>query len=220
MCGNACPMGYACDAGGCDLVCMNGLTKCMVDGGPGCVDTKSDNGNCGMCGKACSMGQFCVNGTCSNVAMNIAPLGTVTISSGGNIGNYVPSKANNNVTEAQNCNEFAWISAGNQPNSGAWIQVTWNQPHSVASIKMDTTSATVQDACGNLGRTLGAAKVQYFSNNQWVTDGTVSAKLDDWTYNFSQVVTTTQVRLMDVYCTNSLGQQSNPQVYELQIFGN
>jgi hypothetical protein len=151
--------------------------------------------------------------------MNIAPNGTITISSGGNSGNYVPAKANNNVSEQQNCNEWAWITASNQPNSGAWIQVTWQQTHTVVSMNMDTLSGTKNNGCNAMGRTLGAATVQYWSNNQWVTDGTVSAQLDDWSYTFKNPVSTTQVRLMDLYCTNNMGQTSNPVAFEWQVMG-
>ena len=47
-----------------------------------------------------------------------------------------------------------------------------------------------------------------------MTDGTVSGKLDDWDYTFTQQVTTTRVRLYDVYATNTMGQTSNPMAFE------
>jgi hypothetical protein len=84
---------------------------------------------------------------------------------------------------------------------------------------MDTQSATTSDSCGNLGRTLGGAEVQWWNGSTWVTDGTISAKADDWTYTFTSPVTTTQVRLYAIYCTNTLGQTTNPIVYEWQVTG-
>ena len=45
------------------VTCQSGLTNCNGQ----CVDTLTDNANCGSCGNACS-GQFdnCVNGACVN----------------------------------------------------------------------------------------------------------------------------------------------------------
>jgi hypothetical protein len=216
-CNSACSNGFFCDAGGCDLACGNGLTKCTVDGGPGCVDTAVDPSNCGMCGKQCPQNQACKAGQCIAFS-NIAPTGTVTISGGGNTGNFVPAKANDGITEAQNCNLFAWITAGAAPG-GAWIQVLWGATHTVTQVKMDTLGAAV-NACSANGRTLGYAKVQYWSNNAWVTDGTISGQLNDWTYNFAAPRTTDRVRLFDVYATNAVGQQSNPVVFEMEVWGN
>jgi len=216
-CGKACGMGYLCDAGGCDLTCGMGLTKCTIDGGPGCTDTQVDPSNCGMCGKACPMNQACKAGQCVAFS-NIAPTGTVTISGGGSSGNYVPAKANDGISEAQNCNLFAWITANTSPG-GAWIQVQWGATHTVTQVKMDTLGAAV-NACSANGRTLGYAEVQYYANNAWVTDGTVSGQLNDWTYNFAQPRVTDRVRLYNVYATNQVGQQSNPVVFEMEVWGN
>lgn len=216
-CNSACTNGFFCDAGGCDLACQNGLAKCTVDGGPACVDTTIDPENCGVCGKSCTQNQACKAGQCVAFT-NIAPQGTVTISAGGNTGNYVPAKANDGISEAQNCNMFAWITAGAAPG-GAWIMVQWGATHTVTQLKMDTLGAAF-NACGANGRTLGYAKVQYWSNNVWTTDGTVSGQLNDWTYNFASPRTTDRIRLYDVYATNQVGQQSNPVVFELQVLGN
>ena len=41
---------------------------------------------------------------------------------------------------------------------------------------------------------------------------------DDWDYTFTALVSTTRVRLYNVYATNPLGQQSNPVVYEWDVF--
>ena len=127
---------------------------------------------------------------------------------------YTPSDANDGVTEAANCNAWAWIQAGNAPGGNRWITYLWPTAQTIAKIHMDTSSATVTDSCGNLGRTLGAAQVQWWNGAAWVTDGTVSGKLDDWDYTFTQQVTTTRVRLYDVYATNTMGQTSNPMAFE------
>lgn len=213
MCGKACNNGWYCDAGGCDLACGMGLTKCSN----ACVDTNTDPANCGGCNSPCGMNQVCKAGVCTSFT-NIATSGTVTISGGGNTGNYVPAKANDGISEAQNCNLFAWITAGSSPG-GAWIQVQWGATHTVTQVKMDTLGAAA-NSCGANGRTLGYAQVQYYSNNAWVTDGTVSGQLNDWTYNFAQPRVTDRVRLYNVYATNQVGQQSNPVVFEMEVIGN
>ena len=116
------------------------------------------------------------------------------------------------------CNEFAWITAGNTPGT-AWIQYTWSSAVRVTSMHLGTTSATTADSCGNIGRTLGAAEIQWWNGSSWVTDGSVSGQLGSWSYTFTSTVTTTEVRLYAVYCTNTMGQESNPQVYDWEIYG-
>jgi hypothetical protein len=103
---------------------------------------------------------------------------------------YTPSDANDGVTEAANCNAWAWIQAGNAPGGNRWITYLWPTAQTIAKIHMDTSSATVTDSCGNLGRTIGAAQVQWWNGAAWVTDGTVSGKLDDWDYAFTHFTET------------------------------
>ncbi len=57
-CGNACPVGMGCVAGGC--ICPAGTSNC--DGL--CVETLTDERHCGACGQACAAGQSCVSGSC------------------------------------------------------------------------------------------------------------------------------------------------------------
>jgi hypothetical protein len=55
--------GGAPDDGGVDAGCGAGLTLCPDDAGVSCVDTTSDQANCGSCGHACTLG-FCAGGSC------------------------------------------------------------------------------------------------------------------------------------------------------------
>jgi hypothetical protein len=52
-----------CTNGECQLTCGGGTTKC----GTTCVDTNTDENNCGDCGKTCVTGQNCVAGVCDLV---------------------------------------------------------------------------------------------------------------------------------------------------------
>ena len=214
----ACPSAQYCDAGSCDLDCTDAGVKCVVpDAGLTCIDTKTNINHCGACNAPCTGGKVCVNSACiTQVATNIAPLGTVTISGGGSSGNYLPSQANNGVSQITNCNMFAWISAGGAPATD-WMQVDWGvNSHIVNSVTVDTNT-TGTDSCGNSGRVLAGAQVQYWNGATWVTSGTVSAQTGDWTYTFPAPVTTTKVRLYAVYATG--GQGSNPIVFELIVNG-
>jgi hypothetical protein len=63
-CGNACgaPMGGSatCSGGMCGAMCPAGQTLC----GSSCVNTQTDNMNCGACGTACTGGMVCSAGRC------------------------------------------------------------------------------------------------------------------------------------------------------------
>jgi len=212
MCGTACMSTEYCTNSNC---CATGTAWC----GTSCIDVLSDPNNCGTCGHVCPTSDSCAAGACTTCTnKNVAPNATATISGGGSSSPYLPSDANDGVLETSNCNDFAWITAGNTPGT-AWIQYTWTSAQKLTSMHMDTTSATVTDTCGNLGRTLGAAEIQWWNGTAWVTDGSVSGKLDDWSYTFTTTITTTEVRLYALYCTNTMGQTSNPQVYEWQVYG-
>jgi hypothetical protein len=215
-CGTTCAQSFVCDAGGCDLVCGDAGTKCPgTDGGPTCLDTTSDKNNCGACGVACTGGKVCVASTCQTVALsNIAPQGTMT-SSGGGSGSYGPAKANDNVLQASVCSTFCWTNGGSAP-AADWLQVTWGQSHVVSSISVDTNS-TGTDACGNSGRCLAGAQVQWWNGASWITATTISGQVNDWSYSFPAPVTTTQLRLYGVYAAG--GQASNPIIFEWQVMG-
>src|SRR5580704_6686294 len=57
-CSDAECVGGLCAVGKC--VCQSGKTLC----GKTCVDTNSDDSNCGACGNACPAGSQCCSGSC------------------------------------------------------------------------------------------------------------------------------------------------------------
>ena len=52
-----CPAGPGSSDGG----CPEGQARC----GAACVDTQTDEANCGACGSACGVGETCITGLCS-----------------------------------------------------------------------------------------------------------------------------------------------------------
>jgi hypothetical protein len=71
-CGNACPAGQVCAMGACAMprpMCAAGQTDCTpMAMAPTCVNTQTDNSNCGACGTTCPMGQTCTAGACACAA--------------------------------------------------------------------------------------------------------------------------------------------------------
>jgi stigma-specific protein Stig1 len=59
VCDPGCTDGHVCMEGSC--VCPSGQTEC----GGACVDTSSDEANCGSCGHACASGETCESGVCT-----------------------------------------------------------------------------------------------------------------------------------------------------------
>jgi hypothetical protein len=76
-CGLACPAGQTCSQGACSgtpAECVHRLGGfCNLDAGLGylccpglgCINTDSDNANCGNCGAACAAGTSCQSGSCA-----------------------------------------------------------------------------------------------------------------------------------------------------------
>ena len=68
-CGTLCALGQACVKGVCGADCPAGNSVCNAgDGGSRagkCVNTKTDNTNCGVCGRVCKQGEICFGGGCS-----------------------------------------------------------------------------------------------------------------------------------------------------------
>ena len=65
-CGNQCPSGQVCSAGGCQVSCQATLTQC----GSACVNLASDPNNCGTtvangCNHPCLAGERCQAGACT-----------------------------------------------------------------------------------------------------------------------------------------------------------
>jgi hypothetical protein len=135
--------------------------------------------------------------------------------SGAGAGGYGPTKLNDGDTEATNCNRYNWVNATNTPG-GVWLQYDWPSAVRIGSMRVDTKLNT--DTCAATGRTLGAATIQYWDGAAWVTHGSVTNQLNDWTYTFATPITTTRLRLYDVYTTGTVGQLNNPVVYEWEVY--
>ena len=66
-CGQACPLGFACVAGGCRPLEGTDAGPCnppSLQCGPNCSDIRNDNLNCGRCGNPCAADRVCVTGMC------------------------------------------------------------------------------------------------------------------------------------------------------------
>jgi hypothetical protein len=216
VCSNQNMASRTCGSGVCNGACAGSWGDCDNNKqASGCETPLGTQSNCGTCGHACAGGQTCQSGVCQSSCSNtnVAPQASVSISGGGDTAPYVPARANDNVLETQNCTDWAWISADTSP-SGAWIEYNWGSAVQLSSMHMDTESSNVSSSCGNIKRTLGAATIQYW-NGSWVTLGQVAGQSDDWDYSFGPV-TTTRLRLYDLYATNG---SYNPVVFEWQVFG-
>jgi hypothetical protein len=77
----------------------------------------------------------------------------------------------------------------------------------------------VTSTCGNTGRTFGGATIQWWDGSSWMTDGMVGSMTDDWDYTIAKPVTTTRLRLYDVYASGPGGLAYNPVIFEWQVFG-
>ncbi len=62
----------------CELECPGPESCCLVDGTPTCIDTRNDDGHCGLCGQACADGRgtFCENSVCVCGSARLGCLGT------------------------------------------------------------------------------------------------------------------------------------------------
>ena len=154
----------------------------------------------------------------SGCVSDLAKLATASSSGGGSSTyGYGPELMNDGKGES-GC-KFHWISAGSSLGGGKWIMYTWTKTIKASSIKVDTNKASVK-VCSTLGpgRNLAGGTLQYWSGSAWVKIGDITGKLDDWTYNFTQV-STTKLRLYDIHTTATVGQKSNPALFEWQVYG-
>ncbi|MCU0663776.1 MAG: hypothetical protein MUC50_15785 [Myxococcota bacterium] len=163
----------------------------------------------------CPLG--CEAGACDTVCSkgaNVALTATASNSAGGT-GTWGPLNLNDGRKATDSCN-FAWVTAANV-NSNAWFRLVWSTPQTLYGLWVDINKLN-DTTCWD-GGTLEGATIQWWDGAIWVTDGTVSGKTDDFSYQFTAPITTTQVRLYRVYASvASTGQKSNPQVYELEAY--
>ena len=194
-CNTACGPNETCNSGGCRC----GSTLGKPGAGPACPA-----GNCN--GSSCQ--------TCSP-SKNLALSAAATSTGGGNTAtNHGPEKMNDGLYQSS-C-VFHWVSAGSSPG-GKWVEYRWASPQLVGRVQFDTSPAYGGACTTSSGRSLAGGKIQYWTGAAYKTVSTISGKTDDWDQAFSQV-TTTRLRLYDLYATSATGQKSNPVIYEWQVF--
>jgi len=70
----------------------------------------------------------------------------------------------------------------------------------------------------SIGRNLAGADVQYWNGSSWITAAQIRGQTNDWSFTFAEPITTTRLRLYAAH-TNTVGQGSNPKVFEWRVFG-
>ena len=151
--------------------------------------------------------------------LNLA-LSATAYTSGGGSGDYGPASMNDDYDESQ-CQtyRYCWVSAPDSP-SGDWIEYRWSSPVTVASLFIDTqlwSDYTCVDGT-QTGRTLAGGTIQYWNGSSYVSVGTVSNQSDDWSYSLSSPVQTTRLRINGVHASTLGSQDSNPVIFEWQVF--
>jgi hypothetical protein len=111
------------------------------------------------------------------------------------------------------------VSAGSSPGD-AWFQYTWSSDQRIHSLFVDTSSSgqTCSTPSTSIGRNLAGADIQYWNGSAWITVAQIRGQTNDWSYTFATPITTRQLRLYAAH-TNTVGQGSNPKIFEWQVFG-
>jgi hypothetical protein len=119
QCGNVCPglaNGYpTCSGGVCGQACFPPYTLC----GGRCVNTTTDNANCGTCGRQCATGSSCYNGGCCTArTWTVYPgheCGTESDGCGGTISRWCTGTGKKCFISG------GWYYAGQQCQAGACV---------------------------------------------------------------------------------------------------
>jgi len=208
-CGTACAANEYCGGGHC---CAQGSAYCNG----ACTDVLSNSSDCGGCGVVCTSGETCSGGqcvTCGNT--NEALTATATSSGGGQTQyGYGPGDLNDGVLETtSSCASYNWANTSGGSTT-EWVQYTWTSAHTLTSVHVDT-AASANDTCSDTNQTATGAEIQWWNGSAWVTDGTVSGQTNDWSYTFTQPVSTTEVRLYSIRSKSGY----NAFIWEWQVFG-
>ncbi len=156
-CGMTCDPSQVCSRGQCNALCTASQTACMLpsgEAGPSvfCVDTKTDNANCGGCGKACPAEQTCANGTCKS----LCSAGQVGCMPEGGGAPYCVSVQSDNT----NCGSCGHVCGGQQVCvMGACVgECLPNQkvcPDSEGGAPLCADIQTDNENCGSCGKVCG-----------------------------------------------------------------
>jgi hypothetical protein len=149
---------------------------------------------------------------------NIAPSATAA-SSGGGSGPYGPAEMNDGSLQSS-C-DFCWVSAGSTPGT-AWISYTWSSPQTIWGFWIDTQPA-MSNACSSSGRSLDGGTLQYWNGSTWVDVQTFSDMADDWypssvPVELASPITTSQLRIYGVHADTLGSQNSNPMIFEWEVY--
>jgi hypothetical protein len=199
---NACTMGEACSSG----TCTNGLSTNeggTCDDGKAC--TANDTCASGVCAGtpilACANGDGCCPAGCTNAVdddckcnVNLALAAKASTSGGGSAQGYDPPVMNDGV--GKSCNGWCWIDNGDVAN-GAWAELDWPQPVTIGSMYVETEDND-NPLCGNQGRNIASATIQYWNGGAWMEIMKVSSLHADVKVDFPMAVTTTKLRMYDM----------------------
>jgi len=97
-----------------------------------------------------------------------------------------------------------------------YIELSWPNPVTIASMYIDTEPAVPPSPCGLANRNVAGGDVQYFSNNQWHDIATLSGFIDDVRVDFGAPVTTTRLRVARVVTGSSA--VYNSVIYEWYVY--
>jgi hypothetical protein len=207
-------------------VCVGGVAanEGATCAGAGVCTTNStcDNGACtGVPVTACVSGDGCCPPGCTlamdsdcNCSINLALTATAATSSGGSDPSYGPDQLNNGIGVSQ-CNTFSWI-LNDLP--GAFFELDWATPVSVASIYVETVSPTTPSSCSvaDPGRNVASADVDWWNGSAWVTAISFAGQTGNVQIDLPTAVTTTKLRL-DNALPGSPG--DNALIFEWHVFG-
>jgi hypothetical protein len=221
-----CLSGQTCTAGMCGGgVPANQGMPCTGTGGPCFSNYQCNNGTCaGTPITACVNGDGCCPPGCTaandidcSCSVNLALTATGSVSFGGSVPPFTPAELNNGIGRSQCSNRFSWISNSSNP-SGAWFELDWTSPVTIASLYVESPNANGTDCVANIapGRNVASADVQTWNGTTWVTAISFAGKSGDIQVDLPSPVITTKLRLYNV--TAGLG-NGNSLIYEWHVFG-
>jgi len=145
-----------------------------------------------------------------NAQTNLA-LSATASHSGGGTGTYGPQ----NYNDGYYCNGsgtcWGWVSTSGNPSTSSWIEYQWTTSQTFDEIKVYINSTT--------NRAMHGFKVQYWNGSTYVDHHTFYIAPANLTLNyvdkFSSPITSTRLRLTDIYTTGS--QAFNPMNEEIEV---